>query len=115
MYENDIELWFNCNKERNASDPNIAQNSASSGHHQLTDELSDETIDFSTIIKSKLSASEVLTVYNKNLKKADLSWVDDEIKNAGIEDIETQKNFDWLEILLMTIFIFLGYVSLITI
>ena len=111
MYENDIELWFNCNKERNASDPNIAGNGAPSGHNKLIDELSDEMVDFSTIIKSKLSAPEVLSVYNKNLKKADLSWVDDEIEDAGIEDMETQKNFDWLEILLMTIFIFLGYVS----
>ena len=111
MYENDIELWFNCNKERNSSDSNIALNSAPSGHFKFTDELSDEMVDFSTIIKSKLSAPEVLTVYNKNVKKADLSWVDDEIKEAGIEDMETRKNFDWLEILLMTIFIFLGFVS----
>ena len=110
MYENDIALWFNCNKERNASDPSIAPNSAPSGHYKSTNEFSDEMVDFSTVIKSKLSAPEVLTVYNKNLKTAELSWVKEEIKDAGIDNIEAQTNFDWLEILLMTIFLLLGYV-----
>ena len=109
MYETDIELWFECNKERN-DDTEMVKNGAVGGHHQNTDELVGDLIDFSTLIKSKLSAPEVLNVYNKNVKKAELSWVKEEIEDAGIEDINAEKNFDWLEILLMTIFIFLGYV-----
>ena len=107
MFESDIELWFKCNKERN-DDTNTVKNDASSGHHQKTDELTGEIIDFSTFIKSKLSAPEVLNVYNKNLKEVELSWIDEIINEAGIENINAEKNFDWLEILLMTIFILLG-------
>ena len=70
-------------------------------------------VDFSTVIKSKLSTPEVLKVYNKNLKEADLSWVEEEIKDAEIENIEAKTNFDWLEIFLITIFILLGNVSFI--
>ena len=88
----------------------MIKNDAGGGHHQKTDELVGDMIGFSTLIKSKLSASEVLNVYNKNVKKAELSWVEEEIENAGIENINAEKNYDWLEILLMTIFIFLGYV-----
>ena len=88
----------------------MVKNGAVGGHHQKTDELVGDMIDFSTMIKSKLSATEVLNVYNKNVKKAELSWVEDEIENAGIENMNAKKNFDWLEILLMTIFILLGYV-----
>ena len=79
-------------------------------HHQKTDELVGDMIDFSTFIKSKLSAPEVLNVYNENVKKAELSWVEEEIEDAGIEDMKAEENFDWLEILLITIFILLGNV-----
>ena len=109
MYETDIELWFECNKERN-DDTEMVKNGAVGGHHQNTDELVGDMIDFLTLIKSKLSVSEVLNAYNKNVMKAQLTWVEEEIEDAGIEDINAEKNFDWLEILLMTIFIFLGYV-----
>ena len=88
----------------------MVKNGAGDGHHQKTDELVGDMIDFSTLIKSKLSAPEVLNVYNKNVKKAELSWVEEDIEDAGIEDINAEKNFDWLEILLMPIFILLGYV-----
>ena len=107
MYESDIELWFKCNKERN-DDTKMVKNGAGGGHHQKIYELVGDMIDFSTLIKSKLSAPEVLNVYNKNVKKAELSWV--EAENAGIEDMKAEENFDWLEILLMPIFILLGYV-----
>ena len=110
MYESDIELWFKCNKERN-DDTEVAKNGATGGHHQKTDELTGKMIDFSTFIKSKLSASEVLNVYNKNVREAELSFVEEEIKDADIENLNAQKNFDWLEILLMAIFILLGFVS----
>ena len=109
MYESDIELWFKCNKERN-DDTEIAKNGATGGHPK-TDELTGKMIDFSTFIKSKLSAPEVLNVYNKNVREAELSFVEEEIKDADIENLNAQKNFDWLEILLMTIFILLGSVS----
>ena len=109
MYETDIELWFKCNKERN-DDTKMVKNGAGGGHHQKIYELVGDMIDFSTLIKSKLSAPEVLNVYNKNMKKAELSWVEEDIEDAGIEDINAEKNFDWLEILLMPIFILLGYV-----
>ena len=68
MFESDIELWFKCNKERN-DDTNTVKNDAPSGHNQKTDELTGKIIDFSTFIKSKLSAPEVLNVYNKNIKR----------------------------------------------
>ena len=110
MYESDIELWFHCHRERDSDETIQAHIGTTSGHHHAIYETFDDMVDFSTVIKSTLSAPEVLTIYNKNVKKADLSWVEEEIEEASIEDIKTEKNFDWLEILLMTIFIVLGIV-----
>ena len=39
------------------------------------------------------------------------SWVDGDIEEANIESIEYKANFDWLEIMLITIFIILETVS----
>ena len=85
VYQDDIELWYNCHRKTSdptaaskgveelkvsmGEDSSIAQKSIYDGDDS---QVTDNQINFTTMIKSKLSSGEVLLIYNKNLKKAEL-------------------------------------------